>query len=458
MTENQDSSQNKNSFLDKLPYLNNLKQLFSDENGTRWPFSKKVTLVMAGMMLLGLMLLAVYIIFPGVDPSVPLYKVKKDKFLVTITESGELIAKNAVSVSSPRVRGNLKIVYLIPEGSYVQPGDTIVQFDPTEALNNLREAESRLEVAISNKDKLVANQLSQMTRLESDLKSAELSYELSKLSLEQMKFEAEIKQQEGQLQLKRNELSFLKAKQDLASQKIVQKSELNNVEIDVQQKRTDLQRAQRDLEMLTLTAPKEGLVVYENNWATGRKIAIGDTPWQGMTLITLPDLSEMQSVTYVNEVDVSRIRKELNVEVRLDAFRDSSFPGYIGSVAALGKAKDGNSAIKVFEIAVNIRMQSEILKPGMTTSNRIIISEVPDVLYIPQEAVFQKHGGHVVYIKRATGFDEQEVTLGDRNEDYIIVTKGVRSGDEVALRDPTIKEDEPLQPADGKTSASNGND
>ncbi|MCC6549551.1 MAG: efflux RND transporter periplasmic adaptor subunit [Ignavibacteriaceae bacterium] len=458
MTENQNTSQNKNSFLQKIPFLTNLKQLFSDENGTRWPFSKRVTLVIAGVMLIGLLLLTVYIIFPGVDPSVPLYKVRKDKFLVTITESGELIAKNAVSVSSPRVRGNLKIVYLIPEGSYVQPGDTVVQFDPTEALNNLREAESRLEVAISNKEKLVANQLSQMTRLESDLKSAELSYELSKLSLEQMKFEAEIKQQEGQLQLKRNELSFLKAKQDLASQKIVQKSELNNVEIDVQQKRTDLQRAERDLQMLTLSAPKEGLVVYENNWATGRKIAIGDTPWQGMTIITLPDLSEMQSVTYVNEVDVSRIRKELNVEVRLDAFRDSSFPGYIASVAALGKAKDGNSAIKVFEIAVNIRMQSEILKPGMTTSNRIIISEVPDVLYIPQEAVFQKHGGHVVYIKRATGFEEKDVTLGERNEDYIIVTKGLRTGDEVALRDPTIKEDEPLQPAAEKTSASNGND
>ncbi|MBV6511204.1 MAG: hypothetical protein FMNOHCHN_00683 [Ignavibacteriaceae bacterium] len=165
MTENQDNTQRKASFLKNIPFLSNLTQLFSGENGSRWPFSKRVTLVISGVLLTGLILLVVYIIFPGVDPSVPLYKVKKDKFLVTITESGELIAKNAVSVSSPRVRGNLKIVYLIPEGSYVQPGDTIVQFDPTEALNNLREAESRLEVAISNKDKLVANQLSQMTRL-----------------------------------------------------------------------------------------------------------------------------------------------------------------------------------------------------------------------------------------------------------------------------------------------------
>lgn len=416
------------------------------------PLRNKWSILPIALILIIVAIFAIYAM-SGVDSSIPLYKVKKDKFLVTTTESGELTAKNAVTISSPRVRGNLKIVFLIPEGTYIYPGDTVVQFDPTEALNNLREAESRLEIAESNREKTVANHQSQMTRLQSDLRSAELSYELSKLNLEQMKFEAEIKQQEAKLQHQRNELSFLKAKQDLASQKIVQKSELNNVDIDVQQKKSDLQRAERDLAQLTLTAPKEGLVVYENNWSTGRKIVIGDTPWQGMTLITLPDLSEMQSITFVNEVDVSRIKKGLMVDVKLDAFQDSTFPGVIASVASLGKARDGNSNIKVFEIAVDINRQSEKLKPGMTTSNRIIINEIPDMIYIPQEAVFQKNGKNIVYVKGTTGFSEEAVQLGEKNEDYITVIKGVKAGDEIALRDPTVKEDEPASETAGEPGA-----
>lgn len=388
---------------------------------------------------LALVILALANPFAAEAQNIPIFTIKKDKFLVTITESGEIRAKNSVSISTPRVRGSLKVVYLVAEGNIVRAGDTIVQFDPTEALNGLHEAEARMEIAISEKEKLLANQKTATTRAESELKSAELSYELSKLNLEQMKFEAEVKQQEAKLQHQRNELTYLKTKQELESQKIIHRSELNKVEIDIKQKQADLERAQRDLEQLTLTAPKEGLVVYEVNWSTGRKIAIGDTPWPGMTLVSLPDLSDMQSISYINEVDVSRVRKGLGVQVRLDAFPDSIFDSQIASVASLGKSKDGNSSIKVFEIAIDILAVSEILKPGMTTSNKIIISEIPGVLFVPQEAVFDKNNKKIVYLENGSGFDEVEVKIGDRGEDYIVILSGVQAGDKIALRDPTIQ-------------------
>jgi RND family efflux transporter MFP subunit len=373
--------------------------------------------------------------------NIPTFKVKKNNFLVSLTESGEIYAKDAVSISTPRVRGNLKIVYLIPQGTYVKAGDTVVAFDPTEAISQMKDAEAKLEIAISNKDKLIANQKSQLTNAESNLKGAELSFELSKLNLEQMKFEAEVKQQEAKLQHQKNELALKKAKQDVESQKIVHQSELANVNIDVQQKKSDLDRAKRELELLFLIAPREGLVVYETNWATGRKIALGDTPWPGMNIITLPDLSQMQSQTYVNEVDVSKVRKGQKVFVKLDAFPDSTFIGVIGNVASLGKSKDLNSSIKVFEIIVEIKSRSEILKPGMSTSNKIIINEIPNVLFIPQEAVFEKHNKKVIYIKNGSSFEEKEVELGDKSEDYIIIKNGLRENEEIALRDPTINID-----------------
>lgn len=438
------SEQNQNSSEKQNDKTNLTDKYFIFINKLNIPpfFKTKISAILFPVILI-LVLFLILNPFSGGTTNIPTYKVKKDKFLVSITESGELRAKSSIAVIAPRIRGNLKIVYLVPEGTYVKAGDEVVKFDPTEALNNLREAESRLEVALSDKEKMVASHTSAMTRMESDLKSAELSYELSKLNLEQMKFEAEIKQQEAKLQHQRNELSYNKAKQDLASQKIVHQSEMNKVNIDVMQKQNDLERSKRDLEMLTLKAPAEGLVVYENNWQTGRKIAIGDQPWQGMTLITLPDLSKMESVTFVNEVDVSRIRKDLPVIVRLDAFRDSSFNGVIGTVASLGKNKDNNSTIKVFEILVDIKSNSEILKPGMTTSNKMVINEIPDVLFVPQESVFEKDGKKIVYVKNGSSFDEVEVEVGEKSEDYIIITKGVKEGSDVALRNPDISIETP---------------
>ena len=394
------------------------------------------TKIISGSILV--LLLLVWILFPSDsgNSAIPEFTVKRGSFLVSITESGEINAVNSVSVSTPRIRGNLKIVYLIPQGTYVQPGDTVVRFDPTEAVNEVREKKSALEVSLSEREKLLANHKTTMTRMESDLKSAELSYQLSKLNLETMKFEAAVKQQEAQLNHQRNELSYLKAKQEVESQKIIQQSELNRVNIEIQQKNADFDRAQLELDRLTLVAPSEGLVVYSTNWNTGRKVAVGDTPWGGMTIITLPDLSLMQSSTSVNEVDVSRVSVGQKVVIALDAFQDSSFYGTISNVASLGANKSQNSTIKVFDVEVAISGVSPVLKPGMTTSNKIIINEIQNVISVPLEALFDTPEGKVVYVKNGSGYEPRKIVAGEKSDDFIIITSGLKEKEVIALRNP----------------------
>ena len=157
-----------------------------------------------------------------------------------------------------------------------------------------------------------------------------------------------------------------------------------------------------------------------------------------MPLISLPDLSEMQSITFVNEVDVSMVRKGQKVEVKLDAFQDSTFNGVIMSVSSLARNKDRNSDIKVFEVDVDINSQSSILKPGMTTSNKIIIERTTNKIYVPQECVFEKDGKKIVYIKNGNGFNEKDVVTGEKNDNFIVITRGLETGESVALIDPSI--------------------
>ncbi len=372
--------------------------------------------------------------------NIPTYTVQKDLFLVSITESGEIKAKKSISISAPRVRSSLKIVQLVPEGDYIKSGDIVARFDPTEAVAKFKDAEAQLEISRSNKDKLLANHASQMAQMKSDFKSAELSFELSKLNMEQMKFEAEAKRREAKLQHNKNELNFEKTKQTFESNKIIQKSEVENMDVEIRQKKSELEKAQRDLDALTLKSSAEGLVVYGVNWANqGQKFQIGDQPWPGQVIATLPDLSKMESHTFVNEVDVSKVTVGQKVEVKLDAFQDSVFLGKVENVARLGKKKNNQSTIKVFDVFIEISGVSEILKPGMTTSNKIIMDEIKDILFIPHEALFGVKGEFIVYKKDGSNFEKTSVTIGKKSDNFVIIESGIEDGDIVALRNPNQK-------------------
>lgn len=411
------------------------------------PFFKRKSVVIAFPFVLIILVFFIISSFQTSYHEIPLYKVKRDKFVISITESGELRAKNSISIRAPRVRGQLKIVYLIPEGTYVKPGDVLVRFDQADAMQRVRDEEQRYEVVLSDREKLLANHKSQNARFDTQLQTAEISFEQSKLMLEKVKFEAQAAQQEAALNHRKNELSYAQTKTDVESSKIIQKSELNNQGLQVRQREQELKRAKEELESLTLKAPAEGLVVYGTNWENqGRKFQIGNTAQGGYNIIELPDLSLMESVTFVNEVDVSKIKKGQKVLVKLDAFQDSTFAGEISDIASLGRVRDFNSKLKVYEVLIRMKQRSEKLKPGMTTGNKMIIKEIPDVLFIPIEAIFEKNGKKFVFVKNGSGFDEREIEVGEKGEDYIIVRSGLRVGEEIALADPYEKEEMKTSP------------
>lgn len=397
-------------------------------------FKNKYTV---GVIFLCILLIILWTI-PSGKGDIPVYRIKRGNFSITITESGELRAKNSISIMAPQIGGSLKIVYLIPEGTYVKPGDVLCKFDPSGVLTNLKDAEARLELVRMEKEKLIANQKASMAQMESQIKSAELSFDQSKLKLEQVKFEAQAAQQQAKLEHENSRLSLERIKQEYQSKKITDKSDLNRIDLDIRQRQNDLTKAKNDLEQLTIKAPSNGIVVYGINFTNQqRKYALGDAPWGGAEILTLPDLSAMESVTNINEVEVSRIKPGQKVIVKLDAFQDSSFIGEVASIGSIGKNKESSYNIKVFEVLISMKKSSEILRPGMTTSNKIIINEIPSVLFIPQEAVFEKENKNIVFLKNGSSFDEHEIAVGEKSEDYIVVTKGLHEGDEVALVDPT---------------------
>ena len=411
----------------KFPDLNNIKK-YLDVLPSRYRQKKFVVPAICAFALVIL-----FVAFSASNKeSVATADVRRGEFLISIKSSGEIRATNSFTLTTPRLRyGQMQIVYLVPEGTTVKAGDVIIRFGTTDVDKTISDKESEFSINQSDLDKFKADKDLRDAELDGALHNAELSFEQAKLQVEKMKFEADVQRKEAEINLELNRIAFEQAKRKVVSQGVVDKSEEHKLQLKVQQTQNDLTRAKTEKEQYTLKASMGGLVVYENNWSTGRKIAVGDSPWGGMALVSLPDLSKMQSVTNVNEVDVSKIKKGQKVKIKLDAFPDKEFDGTINSVGTIGQQRD-QSNTKTFEVIVDIQSVDPVLKPGMTTSNEIVMSAIPDTLFIPIESVFEKEGKTIVYKNSRA----QEVTLGEKNSNFVIVAGGLRAGDKVALRDP----------------------
>ncbi len=388
------------------------------------------------------------------------FPVQQGEFVISLDlKQGELEAANALQINAPNVRGQLKITKLFPEGEIVEVGDLIIEFDMVEFEKKVTEESQELEAALGELKKTTANQSVEMARQQGDIENKEAALRLSELQIEKMKFESFIDKEEAKLKGKQAELALKQAHKQFEAQSVVDSVELRKKELNVAEEERELERAEKDLAHLSVLAENPGLVVYEKIWKSSRpeKIRVGDEIWGGATLVTLPDLSTMRVKTWVNEVDVDKVEVGQPVNIRLDALPGPVFHGEVTSVASLGREKEGDKNVKVFDLEIEIEEQDDRLKPGMSAASEVIIQTVPqrpeleedeisepaegDIaslpLYIPIDAVFEKVGRTLVFRIEGGQPKEQEVVLGERNDNYVIVLEGLGSNDRVTLRDPT---------------------
>jgi hypothetical protein len=185
----------------------------------------------------------------------------------------------------------------------------------------------------------------------------------------------------------------------------------------------------------TILAPAPGMVIYRKEW-NGKKRGVGSqvSPWDPV-VATLPDLTRMESLTYVNEIDIRTLAVGQPVTLTLDSDPTKQLTGTVTTVANVGEERPNTDA-KVFEVRITIEQSDTTLRPGMTTGNRIETLRVADVLFIPLEAVNSEDGVPFVYRRRGGSLTRQEVVTGAMNEDAVIIERGLEEGDEVLLSAP----------------------
>jgi HlyD family secretion protein len=391
--------------------------------------------------------------------------VQQGEFIISLDlNNGEMEAIKSEQINAPQVHGQLKITELFPEGERVEVGDLVVRFDPSEFQQRVTDAQQQLEGAKAELEKNTANQEVNIAALESEIENKKSELRMSELQIEKMKFESSISKDEAELRAKQAVLALEQAKKKLAAQLIVDGAQQRQQELTIDQRQRNYDKALKDHESLAVHAEKPGIVVYEKMWKGGKreKIRVGDEPWGGATLVKLPDLTRMQVKTAINEVNVDRLKVGQPATIKLAALPEPTFHGTVTSIATLGHEKEDDKKVKVFDVTIDITEEDERLKPGMSAACQVVIETIPPPppaatdsiqqesaelpaespalpLYVPLDAIFEKNGRTVVFRRLESGeMLETEVTLGKKNEDYVIVESGLGPDDRISLRDPSL--------------------
>lgn len=380
----------------------------------------------------------------SVKTKIPWVKVERGDFIIDLVESGEISAVEAVFVNAPREgRMDLQIIDLIPEGTIVDEGYFLVQFDTSTldedldaALNNLKQA----EVDLKSVD---TEQTSHLSELETNLQIVNYSKEAAELKVKLLNYESENNKEDARLNLKKELIRFKETEKKIETQKILDMTERQKVALKLEQAKDNVEEIKRRNNQLTLHAPISGMVIYRE--IGGYKVSIGDKVQPGQAVISIPDLSRMKMVVQINEIDADKLKVGQEAVIRLDAFEDTIYHGTLTSVASLIEKQQSylfmrtTSKSPSFEVTILINENDEKLKPGMTAQAKIIIDEINDVLFIPIGAVFElENGSHVVYTRRSFP-DPVSIKIGKRNEWCVIIEEGLHKDDEVSLSQPTDK-------------------
>jgi multidrug efflux pump subunit AcrA (membrane-fusion protein) len=372
--------------------------------------------------------------------------VKKGAIEVKVHTSGQLESENSENIVLPAVLSTqnvrvyeIKITDLIEEGSVVDSGQYIATLDHKVVEEVLTTARLELEASmVATEDAKLDSNLS-LSNYRDLITNSRSDVEERKIVLAESVYESPSVIKKAEMDVAKAERKLEQDIKGLAMRQRQLNSQLERRNIDFRTKEKRVNDLLKVYDALIIKAPKPGMVIYARD-RFGIKIQVGSvlTPWSPI-IATLPDMTKMISETYVNEIDIAKIKVGQKVSLTIDAFPDKELKGEVISVANIGQPMPKSDS-KVFLVNIRVFGSDPDLKPAMTTGNLIQTGVYNDKLYVPSEAVFETDSTKFVYLKNGR-IVKQLVDIGEENEDFVIINKGLKEGDVLVLNEPEKQED-----------------
>jgi HlyD family secretion protein len=378
---------------------------------------------------------------------IPVATVKRGDLDLLVYTTGELEAKNSVTLSAPAVAGSsLRITRLAHAGSAARKGDVIIDFDPSEQHYKLEQSRSELHQA--EQDILKAKSDTAVQKAKDDVELLKARYNVRQAELEMQKNElvSTIDARKNELALEQAERALAELEQDIRSHSTTGQTGIDLAQEKWNKAKLAMDVAQQNIGKMSVTSPVEGLVSVEKNRNQqfsfdGMQVPDfheGDQVQPGTPIAKIIVATEMQMSAKASELERSNISIGQRAEIEFDALPGKTFHGVVKTAGgAIQRQFWESQANGQFDLSIQLTDADSSLRPGLTAQIVILGAKNSNLLQVPRLAIFQKDGKQAVYMKKGTSFEQIEVKVKSENESRAAI-EGVKEGDSVALIDPTL--------------------
>jgi multidrug resistance efflux pump len=414
-----------------------------------------------------------------------LHTVERVMFEHSVVEPGEVESSANVEirceVQSRNSTGTV-ILKIVPAGTLVQPGDILIEFD-----GSALEAElTSQQIIVSNSEALVIQSKQTYDTAVIALKE----YIEGTFTQEEQLIQSEVFVAEENLrraaeyaryserlaargfvtaqQLEADKFAVDKAQKDLdaantklkvlrefTKQKMIKTLEAAIASAEAklradqrthQLDKDKLALIQQQLEKCIVRAPSAGKVVYANE--TDRRgnseviIQEGAVIRERQPVIRLPDLTQMQVKTKINESKIGFVRVGMQATITLDAFPDLKLEGVVTQVDEYPVPPGWVSTnIKQYATFVSIKDPPPGVRPGLTANVEIHVDQIPDAIAVPVHALHEHKGQYYCLVQNGENIEARWIDVGSSNDKVVVVSSGIQTGDQVIENPDVFAED-----------------
>jgi HlyD family secretion protein len=382
--------------------------------------------------------------------SIITFQLKRSDYVEKITVSGtvEAVVNNPVTPPSLEF-GQITVMKLAADGATVKRGDIICILSAPELESAYLAARTTLDSLEAGLKRTEADNKLNIAMLEAQLATSEAQMKISSLDSLRMNYATEVEQKLLNLEMKKALIEKEKTYKKLVATRMIAETDIKQINARIIQGKARVQSMADQVKSLTIRAQRDGMVArtespkfyfmsLQGSGTVGGPIKEGSVLLMDIPILQFPDLSAMQVSAEVDETDFKKVEKGQHVFITVDAAEKLTTTGKVNRKNLIGRnaQRYSESQVKFYEVIIDVDSCHIKMKPGLSASCEIIITEAKDTLFVPTLAIYEKDSARVVYVKRKKQFIPVRVQAGYSGSSYTIIKEGLKGDEIIALSEP----------------------
>lgn len=305
-------------------------------------------------------------------PTVAAETLRRRDLDALVSASGKIQPKRQVNVSANTMGRVTRLA--VQEGERVRAGQFLLEIDPQSLEGQLQRGEASVAAAQSS-----------LLQARTAVEQARATLDLARQNLRrQDELWAEGLTTRESLERAQNEVAVREAELRTREQ------EIQTREQQIKQEQASLATTRYDMSQVTISSPMDGMIT-RRNIEEGENVMVGTMNNAGTVLLTIADMSVIESEIEVDETDIPVVTLGQEARVTIDAVPDRTFRGRVTEIGNSpiqnGTGVMGTPQATNFKVVITLDEEVPGVRPGFTCTAEITTATRENVVSVPIQAV-----------------------------------------------------------------------